>query len=199
MSSFVGNTILDKEFSNNRRCRVNSQLCSQKVHFIVPYPDKDFAIMCSKSLWSNVVFNAILFILVHVNKSVHGMEHSIISDKILKHTDDDVFWSAKQKRTSLYKNPCDSESHVVNTRNLDPRPCQHCRYYPATLKEVKCTKNTLNNKLPTVCKYINVAGDCMDVYNPISILRVDTKAVPPLLYSFKVNLKVGCACMLLRF
>ena len=115
-----------------------------------------------------------------------------------RYDDDEVFWS-KQKRTSQYKNPCVSEKQVVNTLDFDSNPCLHCTYYPATLTEVKCSKNTLNDKLPVSCKY-NVAGDCLNVHNKISILRVNPKARQHRrLYTFKVDLRVGCACMLLTY
>ena len=138
--------------------------------------------ICSK----NVFLAIIVFIMIHIHLSVAHIERNTNLKKFLKY-DKRMFW-LKQKRTSGYRDPCETETNVVDTSSYDS--CSDCTYMPDTLTEVKCITNGLTQ---SSCKY-DVAGDCLDVQATIKVLKFFSTG--NWVYH-NVVLKVGCACHLL--
>ncbi|CAB3976782.1 Hypothetical predicted protein [Paramuricea clavata] len=150
--------------------------------------------MYLKSFSTNIVLTAILFIMIHVNKSVARMERGSSNlRKFLKYDEEKISW-LRQKRTHAYRDPCEKDENVVNTGSLDTDSCSTCMYFPSTLKEVKCsTGNGLNVRGKTSCNY-NIDGDCINIEATISVIKVYSNGQH---VQRDVHLKVGCACMLL--
>jgi hypothetical protein len=99
-----------------------------------------------------------------------------------------MFW-LNQKRTTGYRDPCETETNVVDTSSYD-NDCQDCTYLPSTHTEVKCTKNNLMGQAS--CKY-GVVGNCFDIEAKMKVLKFFPNGHAD---THEFFLKVGCACHL---
>ncbi|CAB4028604.1 Hypothetical predicted protein [Paramuricea clavata] len=158
--------------------------------------------MYLKNFSTNVVLTAILFIMVHVNKSVARMEKSKNLMEFLKYDDETISW-LKQKRTPhKYNDPCMHKTeNFVTTRSLDKSNCPlgtTCMYIPSQLKEIKCkmTSNPLNVRNKTSCGH-GISGDCLDIVATITVMKIFNTTGRRQHVERNVSLNVGCACMLL--